>query len=56
MDKNTRSEINRALAKSIAYRDCGNETLAAEWAGYLVHLLECSRILALDANTQRPER
>lgn len=40
-----RSEINRALAKAIAYKQCGKDKEAREWAAELVHLLECSDIL-----------
>lgn len=41
-----RSEINRALAKAIAYKNCGKDADAAEWARKLVKLLECAEILA----------
>jgi hypothetical protein len=41
----TRSEISQALAKSIAYRDCGNPEQAAAWAAKLVRMLEAERIL-----------
>lgn len=41
-----RSEINRALAKAIAYKNCGKDTEAAEWARKLVELLECAEILS----------
>lgn len=40
-----RSEVNRALAKSIAYKQCGKDDEAAAWATKLVLLLECSEIL-----------
>ena len=40
-----RSEVARALAKAIAYKNCGKDTEAAEWARRLVHLLECAEIL-----------
>ena len=40
-----RSEINRALAKAIAYKQCGKDTDAEQWARKLVELLECARIL-----------
>lgn len=40
-----RSEINRALAKAIAYKQCGKEEEAREWAAQLVHLLEVADIL-----------
>jgi hypothetical protein len=41
-----RSEINRALAKAIAYKQCGKEQDAQAWARKLVELLECASILA----------
>lgn len=41
-----RSEIARALAKAIAYKQCGKDRDAAEWARKLVELLECAEILA----------
>lgn len=40
-----RVEINRALAKAIAYKACGKEREAEEWARRLVQLLELARIL-----------
>ena len=40
-----RSEVARALAKAIAYKNCGKDAEAAEWARRLVHLLECAEIL-----------
>ena len=39
-----RSEINRALAKAIAYKQCGKDQKAAAWAVRLVDLLECAEI------------
>jgi hypothetical protein len=45
-----RSAINRALAKAMAFKACGNrETEARRWARELVRLLECADIL----NTER---
>ncbi len=41
-----RSEVNRALAKAIAYKQCGKQRDAEEWARKLVELLECHDILA----------
>jgi hypothetical protein len=41
-----RSEINRALAKAIAYKNCGKDDQASEWARKLIELLECAEILA----------
>jgi hypothetical protein len=40
-----RSEIARALAKAIAYKQCGKDRDADAWARKLVELLECSNIL-----------
>jgi hypothetical protein len=40
-----RSEVARALAKAIAYKQCGKDREAAEWAARLVRLLECAEIL-----------
>lgn len=43
-----RSEVSRALAKAIAYKNCGKDEAANEWAIRLVELLECSEILAVE--------
>ena len=40
-----RSEVSRALAKAIAYKQCGKQREAEEWAAKLVKLLECAEIL-----------
>ena len=40
-----RSAVNRALAKAIAYKQCGKDEEAAEWARELVKLLELQEIL-----------
>jgi len=40
-----RSEVSRALAKAIAYKNCGKDRDAEEWARRLVRLLECADIL-----------
>ncbi len=40
-----RSEVSRALAKAIAYKQCGKDRDAEEWAIKLVRLLECANIL-----------
>jgi hypothetical protein len=40
-----RTEINRALAKAMAYKQCGKDADAAAWARRLVELLECAQIL-----------
>lgn len=40
-----RSEVSRALAKAIAYKSCGNDAKAEEWAKKLIQLLEMANIL-----------
>lgn len=40
-----RAELNRALAKAIAYKQCGKQDEAEAWARRLVELLECADIL-----------
>lgn len=40
-----RSLINKALAKALAYKQCGKDAEAEEWARELVRLLELSHIL-----------
>ena len=50
-----RSTINRALAKAIAYRDCGKPAKAASWAAELVRLLEAHSILTDAARILQPE-
>lgn len=41
-----RTAINRALAKAMAYKQCGNREREADaWAAELVRLLECEGIL-----------
>ncbi len=40
-----RSEVSRALAKAIAYKCCGKDKEAHEWAIKLVKLLKCADIL-----------
>lgn len=41
-----RAAASRALAKAIAYKQCGKDAEANKWAGLLVELLECTEILA----------
>lgn len=43
-----RSEINRALAKALAYKQIGQQRDAETWARRLIHLLECENILVSD--------
>lgn len=40
-----RSAVAQALAKAIAYKNCGKSKEAAEWARKLVELLELAEIL-----------
>ena len=40
-----RPEVSRALAKAIAYKQCGKDKDAEEWAIKLIRLLELSSIL-----------
>jgi len=40
-----RSEASRAMAKAIAYKACGKDNEAAQWARELVRILECAEIL-----------
>lgn len=40
-----RSEVNRALAKAIAYKQCGKHAEAEQWAARLLGLLELADIL-----------
>jgi hypothetical protein len=46
IDNLTRSEINRLLAKAIAYKNCGKDQDAAAWARKLIELLDLKEILA----------
>ena len=47
-----RTELSRALAKAIAFKQCGKHREATEWAAKLVWLLDCQEIL--DASTTLP--
>ena len=40
-----RSEVNRALAKAIAFKQCGKDAEAAHWARELIRQLQLSEIL-----------
>ena len=54
-----RSEINRALAKALAHKACGQDREAEHWATKLIELLECSGILserAIDAYSNVEQR
>ena len=48
-----RSEVARALAKAIAFKQCGKDREAEEWAARLVVLLECANILHASVAGQR---
>ena len=43
--RGTRREISQALAKALAYRDCGKPEQSAAWAAKLVRMLEAEHIL-----------
>lgn len=40
-----RSDASRAMAKAIAYKACGNDAAATDWARQLIRILECAEIL-----------
>jgi hypothetical protein len=40
-----RTDVATALAKAIAYKNCGKDADAEAWARQLVELLECHNIL-----------
>lgn len=40
-----RAEVSRALAKAIAYKQCGKDMSAEAWAYRLIELLQCAAIL-----------
>jgi hypothetical protein len=40
-----RTEISRAMAKAIAYAQCGKQQEAEQWAREVVRLLQCAAIL-----------
>ncbi len=42
-----RTEVNRALAKALAYKQCGKDELARAWAAILIQQLEMADILGL---------
>lgn len=50
-----RSAINRALAKALAYSQCGRHDMAERWAARLVALLECQGILGASYATDADE-
>jgi hypothetical protein len=55
MTKADRSAISRAVAKAIAYHDCGKPEKAAAWAAEVVRLLGAQGILAPDWQRRHPE-
>lgn len=50
-----RIEINRALAKAIAFKQCGKQAEAERWAERLIILLECANILGDEFANEEPE-
>jgi hypothetical protein len=40
-----RSAVAQAMAKAIAYKQCGKDADAADWARRLVEMLQCAEIL-----------
>lgn len=50
-----RSAISRAVAKAIAYHDCGKPDKAATWAAEVVRLLEAQSILTPIALASRTD-
>lgn len=44
-----RSEVSRSLAKAIAFKQCGKQEAAEQWARRLVEQLECADILRATA-------
>jgi len=47
-----RSEVSRALAKAIAYKNCNKDKDAEKWARELIRLLECENILKTEDNRE----
>jgi hypothetical protein len=45
MEAIDRSEVSRSLAKAIAYKNCGKDKEAADWARKLIEQLRCAEIL-----------
>lgn len=50
------SEVARALAKAIAYKSCGKDAQARDWARKLIRLLELSEILSNDEEITHNEK
>ena len=53
--KADRRAISRAVAKAIAYHDCGKSEKAAAWAVEVIRLLEAQATLTPAARASRPE-
>jgi hypothetical protein len=51
-----RSEVNRALAKAIAYKQCSKQHDAEQWARRLVEMLECADILTSNIEQRWSDR
>lgn len=51
-----RTEINRALAKALAYADCGKREEAARWAAELIRLLELAGVPTCEGYQTHVER
>ena len=52
----SRTEASRALAKAIAYKQCGKDREAEEWARRLVEILECATPRAACGMNPRPRQ
>lgn len=50
-----RSAISRAVAKAIAYHDCGKPEKASAWCAELVRLLDAKGILSAEWRDRQPE-
>jgi hypothetical protein len=53
--KADRSAISRAVAKAIAYHDCGKPEKAQAWAAELARLLDAKGILNSEFANKHPE-
>ena len=51
-----RSAVSRAIAKAIAYKNCGRDSEAERWAAELVRLLQCAAILRVDGVERQRDR
>jgi len=54
-DRADRSAISRAVAKAIAYHDCGKPEKAKAWAAELARLLNAKGILNAEYADLNPE-